>query len=218
MRSCGRFPLALEVNGKSLREKPVEAWRSRARKWSNGHSVLKSSPDLLQCLQKYLEFSDDEDILKECFMDLASFPEGQRVTVPSLIDMWAELDELDEHGNDAIDNLHELTTRNLATLVRTRKESKDASESNNYYTCYNEDFVTQHDPLRELAIYESSWGPIRQRKRLIMDINKNTLPKWCTKQDQHLMNGCLLSISTGWFILLLSHTHKCTHMHECIHV
>ncbi|XP_065621749.1 probable disease resistance protein At4g33300 [Quercus suber] len=129
-------------------------------------------------------------------MDLASFPEGQRVTVPSLIDMWAELDELDEHGNDAIDNLHELTTRNLATLMRTRKESKDASESNNYYTCYNEDFVTQHDPLRELAIYESSWGPIRQRKRLIMDINKNTLPKWCTKQDQHLMNGCLLSIST----------------------
>ena len=76
VRSCGRFPLALEVSGKSLKEKPVEVWRSRARKWSNGHSILKSSPDLLQCLHKSLEFSDDEDILKECFMDLASFPEG----------------------------------------------------------------------------------------------------------------------------------------------
>ena len=108
------------MSGKTLKERPVEAWRSRARKWSNDHSILKSSPDLLQCLQKSLEFSDDEDILKECFMDLASFPEGHRVTVPALIDMWAELYELDEHGNDAIYNLHELTTRNLVTLVRTR--------------------------------------------------------------------------------------------------
>ena len=53
-------------------------------------------------------------------MDLGSFPEGQRIAVPALIDMWAKLHELDEHGNDAIDNLHELTTRNLATLARTR--------------------------------------------------------------------------------------------------
>ena len=42
------------------------------------------------------------------------------VTFPILIDMWAELHELDEHGNGAIDNLHELNSRNLATLVRTR--------------------------------------------------------------------------------------------------
>ncbi|KAL4594437.1 hypothetical protein ACB092_12G020800 [Castanea dentata] len=76
VRSYGRFPLALEVSGKSLKEKPVEVWRGRARNWSNGHSILMSSPDLLQCLQKSLEFSDDEDILEECFMDLASFPEG----------------------------------------------------------------------------------------------------------------------------------------------
>ena len=55
VRGCGRFSLALEVNGKSLKEKPVEAWRSRARKLSNGHSILKFSPDLLYCLQKSLE-------------------------------------------------------------------------------------------------------------------------------------------------------------------
>ncbi|KAF3953087.1 hypothetical protein CMV_021438 [Castanea mollissima] len=108
VRSYGRFPLALEVSGKSLKEKPVEVWRSRA--------------SLMVILFSY------------------------------------------EHGNDAVDNLHELTSWNRATLVRTRKESKDASENNNYYTCYNEDFVTQHDPLRELAIHESSRGPIRQRK------------------------------------------------------
>ncbi|KAL4594434.1 hypothetical protein ACB092_12G020600 [Castanea dentata] len=185
-KAVGGFPLALEVNGKSLYGKPVEAWRSRARKWSNGHSIFSSSSDLLHCLWKSLEFSDDKDILKECFMDLGSFSESQRIDVPSLIDIWEVLHELDEDGNDAIAYLHELATRNLATLVMTS---------------YNEDFVTQHNLLRELAMYESSQEPIGQRKRLIMDINKNTLSKWCTKEDQHLINARLLSISTDELFL-----------------
>ncbi len=53
-------------------------------------------------------------------MDLGSFPEDQRIPVPALIDMWAELYEPDEDCINAIANLHELTTRNLANLVRTR--------------------------------------------------------------------------------------------------
>ena len=72
--------------------------------------------------------------------------------------------------------------------------------------------------LESLLFMRAAGGPIGQRKRLFMDINKNTLSEWCTKQDQHLINARLLSISNGWFFLLLSHTHKCTHMHECIHV
>ena len=120
MRGCGGFPLALEVNGKSLYGRPLEAWRSRARKWSNGHSIFNTSSDLLHCLRKSLEFLDDKDILKDYFMDLGSFAESQRIDVPSLIDIWEVLHDFDEDGNDAIDSLHELTTRNLATLVMTR--------------------------------------------------------------------------------------------------
>jgi hypothetical protein len=86
-------------------------------------------------------------------------------------------------------------TSNFCTFT-----SKDASKINNYY---NEDFVTQHDLLRELAIYESSQGPEGQRQRLIMDISGNTLPNWCTEQDQQFINAHLLSISTGWFIKLI---------------
>uniref|UniRef100_A0A2N9J5X8 Disease resistance R13L4/SHOC-2-like LRR domain-containing protein n=1 Tax=Fagus sylvatica TaxID=28930 RepID=A0A2N9J5X8_FAGSY len=151
MKGCGGFPLALEVIGGSLRGQPAEVQLSRVRKWTNNRFIY--NPDLLVRLQSSLEFSDDEVTLKECFMDLGSFPEDQRIPVPALIDMWAELYEPDEDGINAIANLHELTTRNLANLVRT---SKDASKINNYY---NEDFVTQHDLLRELAIYESSQGP-----------------------------------------------------------
>ena len=53
-------------------------------------------------------------------MDLASFPEDQRIHAAALIDMWAELYELDEDGILAIANLQELTTRNLANLVMAR--------------------------------------------------------------------------------------------------
>ncbi|XP_030936238.1 probable disease resistance protein At5g66900 [Quercus lobata] len=130
VRGCGRFPLAPKVNGKSLRGKPVEAWRSRGRKWSSGHSIFNSSSDLIHCLQKSLELSVDEDNLKECFMDLGSFREDQRIPVLALIDVWQELYKHDEDGIDAIAILHELTSRNLANLVMTRK---NASEINDYY-------------------------------------------------------------------------------------
>nr|POE99881.1 putative disease resistance protein [Quercus suber] len=112
-----------------------------------------------------------------------SFREDQRIHVLALIDVWQELYKHDEDGIDAIAILHELTSRNLANLVMTRK---NASEINDYY---NEDYVTQHDLLRELAMFESCQGPERQRQRQIIDASENT-------QDQQPINARLLSIST----------------------
>uniref|UniRef100_A0A7N2LZN9 RPW8 domain-containing protein n=1 Tax=Quercus lobata TaxID=97700 RepID=A0A7N2LZN9_QUELO len=80
-----------------------------------------SDIELLGQLQKSLEFQDDK-VIKDCFMDLGSFPEDQRIYAAALIDMWAELYELDEDGIHAIANLLELTTRNLANLVMASSE------------------------------------------------------------------------------------------------
>ena len=87
---------------------------------------------------------------------------------------------------------------------------KDATEIDDYF---NEDFITQHDVLRDLAIHLSNQEPVLQRKRLIVDINGNNPPKWWTEQKQQLINARLLSISTGWLIFSLTeiHTHTCTH-------
>ncbi|KAL4644914.1 hypothetical protein ACB092_02G198400 [Castanea dentata] len=150
VRGCGGFPLVLEVIGSSLRRQKEEVWCSRLMKWSNGRSFVSSDAELLACLQKSLEFQYDEDNIEDCFMDLGSFPEDQRIPVATLIDMWVELYELDEDVIHAIANLQELTTRNLASLVMARK---DASEFNSYY---NDDFVTQHDIPKELAMHQSS--------------------------------------------------------------
>ncbi|KAM4117999.1 hypothetical protein ACB094_02G167500 [Castanea mollissima] len=190
VRGCGGFPLVLKVIGGSLRRQKEEVWRSRLMKWSDGRSFVSSDAELLACLQKSLEFQYDKDNIEDCFMDLGSFPEDQRIPVAALIDMWAELYGLDEDGIHAIANLQELTTRNLASLVMARK---DASEVNSYY---NDDFVTQHDILRELAMHQSSQEPEGQRPRLIMNISGNNLPKWWMEQKQFLINAPLLSIST----------------------
>ncbi|XP_050291610.1 probable disease resistance protein At5g66900 [Quercus robur] len=194
-RGCGGFPLVLKVIGGSLRRQKEEVWRSRLMKWSDGRSFLSSDAELLACLQKSLEFQYDKDNIEDCFMDLGSFPEDQRIPVAALIDMWVELYELDEDGIHAIANLEELTIRNLASLVMAKK---DASEVKSYYneSNYNDDFVTQHDILRELAMHQSSREPIGQRSRLIINISKNSPPKWWTEQKQQLINAHLLSIST----------------------
>ena len=115
LKGCGGFPLAIEVIGGSLCGQPAPVQRSRVKKLSSNHFSFNSN--LLNCLQRSLEFSDDELILKECFMDLGSFPEDQRIPVAALIEMWAELYELSEDGIDALANLYELTFQNLASLV-----------------------------------------------------------------------------------------------------
>ncbi|XP_075657480.1 putative disease resistance protein At5g66900 [Castanea sativa] len=188
LKGCGGFPLALEVIGGSLRGQRAEVQLSRVRKWSNDDII--SNPDVYKCLQRSLEFSDPKVKFKECFTDLGSFPEDQRTYAAALIDMWAELYNLDEDGVDAIAILQELAIRHLASLVMTRK---DGSEFSRYY---NDDFVTQHDLLRELAISESKQEPIEKMQRLIMDIRENALPLWCTQQNQQPTNARLISIST----------------------
>ena len=118
---CKGLPLALEVVGRSLHGRPVEIWRSRLKKLSEGQSIVNSETDLRKCLQSSLDALNEEDVmLKECFMDLGSFPEDQKIPATALIDMWAELYNLDKDGVHAIANLHKLSSQTLLNLVVTR--------------------------------------------------------------------------------------------------
>nr|XP_023885964.1 probable disease resistance protein At5g66900 [Quercus suber] len=190
VRGCGGLPIALKVIGGSLCGQPVAVWRSTLMTWSDdGHSIFKSDQDVLDHLIKRLEFSDEKGILIKYFMDLGSFPEDKRIPATALIDLWTELHEPNQNDVHVTAILHKLTTRNLFSLVMT---SKDVSALSSYY---NEDFVTQHDVLRDLAIHFSSEEPITERERLILNIIGNELPMWM-EQEQQLINARLLSIST----------------------
>ncbi|XP_062002264.1 probable disease resistance protein At5g66910 [Rosa rugosa] len=191
VEGCKGFPLAITVAGGSLCGQSIEIWQERLIEWSKGSSILDSETELLLRLQSSLVVSDKETaIIRECFLDLGSFPEDQRIPVAALIDMWTEsYDQLDE-DTLCVAYLHRLTNRSLANLVVTRKDQR---QGDGYYS---EHFVTQHDLLRELAIYETRQSDPGHRERLIINITGDNIPKWWSEKKYKSMKARLLSIST----------------------
>ncbi|KAM7507044.1 hypothetical protein LguiA_017497 [Lonicera macranthoides] len=191
VKVCKGYPLALTVIGRSLYGKHLVIWGQSAEKWSKGESILYSDQQaLLMLLQTSLDALDEKPITKECYLDLGSFPEDQKIAATVLMDIWIELYGQDDEGAETLRNLLELSFRNLVNLFPTRKGT---IEVDGY--C-NEHYVMQHDLLRELIISRSDQEPIEQRKRLIMDIRENVPPQWLVEQQQQPKHARLLSIST----------------------
>ncbi|KAJ4964740.1 hypothetical protein NE237_016589 [Protea cynaroides] len=176
---CKGLPLVLTVIGRSLRRQPPRVWQHTERKLSSC-SIFESHGVLLNSLGTSLDLL--EETVQECFMDLSSFPEDQRIPAASLIDIWVELHGIDEV--DAYFNLRELSTKNLVNLIEI---SRDAGEIDGNM---NKLFVSQHDMLRDLAIYRSR----RLGTRLIMERRDDSLLK--RKREQEY-NARLISIHTG---------------------
>ncbi|TXG59494.1 hypothetical protein EZV62_014067 [Acer yangbiense] len=187
LRVCKGSPLALTVVGKFLCGEPAAVWQSKVKEWDRGESIFIAGTELLVCLQSSLNALDDK--VKECYLDLSSFPQDQWIPLTTLIDMWMELHEWVEDGLSAINYLHELSKRNLVNLVIARKHASD------------DHFCMHHDILRDLIVHQSKLEPIEQRKRLIIDISGNQFPKWWSEQNQNSIHARLLSISTGWYEL-----------------
>ncbi|PRQ47858.1 putative powdery mildew resistance protein, RPW8 [Rosa chinensis] len=191
VEGCKGFPLAITVAGKSLCGQPIEIWQERLIKWSKHSSILDSETELLLCLKTSLDVLNKErSMVKECFLDLGSFPEDQRIPVAALIDIWTESYSSLDQDILCVANLHQITNRSLANLVVTRK---DKPQGDGYYS---EHFVTQHDLLRELAIYETRQEDPGHRERLIINISEDNFPKWWSEQKYPRMKARLLSIST----------------------
>ncbi|KDP37107.1 hypothetical protein JCGZ_06163 [Jatropha curcas] len=187
--ACKGVPLALTIVGKSFSGQPGAVWQKRVRVWSESSSGSSQNPDMTSCVVKRsLEALDNE--VKDCYMDLGSFPEGQLIPVTALIDIWVELYELhDEDGENSISKLRRLTALDLINLV-TRKDANEGDGT------YSDHFIMQHDLLRDLVIDLSKLQPMELRKRLIVEINGNKFPEWWTEQVQQPISARLLSIST----------------------
>ncbi|KAL2333615.1 hypothetical protein Fmac_014828 [Flemingia macrophylla] len=184
-RGCMGSPLALGVNGRSLRQKQPLFWHNKARALSSGRSIIVSNNDVLTCLQK--SFDDLDPTVAECFRDLSLFPEAQRIPAAALIDIWAEL--RDEDDGTAMEKIYELVNRNMADIVVTRNIASGSVD-------YNYHYVTQHGLLRDLTILQTNQEPTEKRNRLIVDVSGNNLPKWWTSQNEYHFAANTLSIST----------------------
>ena len=120
VENCKGLPLAIVVIATSLRYRPYDLWEKIIKELSQGRSILDSNTELLTRLRKILDVLEDNPINKECFMDLALFPEDQRIPVAALIDMWAELYGLDDDGIEAMKIINKLDSMNLANVLIAR--------------------------------------------------------------------------------------------------
>lgn len=105
--------------GRSLYGYPEVTWRRLLKKWSDGKSIFDTNKELLGRLQISLDALDGSSV-KDCCLDLGSFPQGQKIPATTLMDMWAEVYNLDYEDIDTYSNLVELEFRNLVHIVCTR--------------------------------------------------------------------------------------------------
>ncbi|XP_074576820.1 putative disease resistance protein At4g33300 [Curcuma longa] len=189
VEECKGLPLALKVIGASLRDQPPKFWLRAKNKLSRGEALCESHENkLIERMALSIESLSVK--VRECFLDLGCFLEDKRIPIDVLINVWMELHDLDEE--DAFAILVELSNKNLLTLL------KDAqSRAGDIYSSYVELSVTQHDLLRDLALYVNNQESLNTRRRLIMPKRENELPKeWERNKDQQF-EAQIVSINTG---------------------
>ncbi|KAJ4824048.1 hypothetical protein Tsubulata_007449 [Turnera subulata] len=184
---CKGLPLALKVIGASLRDQPEMYWASAKKRLSKGEPICESHENkLLDRMAISIQFLPRK--VKECFLDLGCFPEDKKIPLDVLINMWTELHDLQEEEAFAV--LLELSNKNLITLV------KDA-RAGDKYSSYYEISISQHDVLRDLAIYLSTQGEVNESRRLIMPRREQELPKEWERNADRPFNAQIVSIHTG---------------------
>lgn len=187
VQECKGLPLALKVIGASLRGQPPMFWTSAKNRLSRGEPIGEShEANLLERMKTSISYLSEK--VRECFLDLASFPEDKKIPLDVLINMWVEIHDVVEEEAFAI--LIELSEKNLITLV---KDARAGDIYSSYYTI----FVTQHDVLRDLALHLSNSGSTNQRRRLLMPRREPRLPKEWERNADKPFNCQIVSLHTG---------------------
>ncbi|KAF5193741.1 Disease resistance protein adr1 [Thalictrum thalictroides] len=187
VKECKGLPLALKVIGASLRDQPQMFWTSAKNRLSRGEPICEShATKLLDRMAISIEFLPPK--VKECFLDLASFPEDKKIPLDVLINMWVEIHDLDEEEAFAI--LVELSDKNLITLV------KDA-RAGDTYSSYFEIFITEHDVLRDMALHYNNGVSLNERWRLLMPRREEGLPKEWERNMDKPFQARIVSCHTG---------------------
>ncbi|KAK9053884.1 hypothetical protein SSX86_024959 [Deinandra increscens subsp. villosa] len=188
VEKCKGLPLALKVIGAALRDQPEKYWEGAKKRLSRAIPICDShETELLNRMKLSIDYLSEK--VRNCFLDLGSFPEDKKIPLDILINIWTELHDIDEEEAFAI--LVELSNKNLLTLVN------DSRAGDKYSSCYDIS-VSQHDVLRDLAIHmSSSLESVNQRKRMLMARREDGIPKEWQRNTETPFLARIVSIHTG---------------------
>ncbi|GLJ19985.1 hypothetical protein SUGI_0362450 [Cryptomeria japonica] len=186
---CGGLPLALKVIGSTLHGEPQVAWKRANSSLSKGESISDYHREgLLECLATSIDFLDD--IVRECFLDLGSFPEDKKICADALLDIWVNVRKLE--WQDAFVILLELASRNLLNLSSNPRNQAAISYGN-----ASELYFFQHDVIRDLALYLEFGDSAVHSKRLFMPRKESSLPQKWKLHTNKTFGAQIVSIHTG---------------------
>ncbi|KAG5543371.1 hypothetical protein RHGRI_016187 [Rhododendron griersonianum] len=115
---CKGLPLALKVIGASLRDQTEMFWNGAKSRLSRSQPICESHEiQLLERMKLSIDMLAQK--VRECFLDLGSFPEDKKIPIDILFNIWVELHDIDEQEAFAI--LIELSDKNLLTLVKDKR-------------------------------------------------------------------------------------------------
>lgn len=118
MEKCKGLPLALKVIGASLRDQPEMYWRGANSRLSRAQPICDSHEiELLNRMKLSIDYLSEK--VRNCFLDLGSFPEDKKIPLDVLINIWTELHDIDDEEAFAI--ILELSNKNLLTLLKEER-------------------------------------------------------------------------------------------------
>lgn len=93
-------------------------WNSAKSRLSRSQPICESHEiQLLERMKLSIDMLAQK--VRECFLDLGSFPEDKKIPIDILFSIWVELHDIDELEAFAI--LIELSDKNLLTLVKDKR-------------------------------------------------------------------------------------------------
>ncbi|GLJ35581.1 hypothetical protein SUGI_0715270 [Cryptomeria japonica] len=184
---CKGLPLALQVIGSSLRDEPTPVWQIAKNKLSRGETISSYHEEELHERLKTTSIDVLEDDAKQCFLDLAAFPQGRTISANALLDIWVYVRGMD--WDDAFMVLWEFADRSLLELKR------DPWSPGITHGCAYGLSFSQHDVMRDLALYLLKQDNIIHCSRLCMPEKHDRIPsKWHTVDTSKVQ---IVSIHTG---------------------
>ncbi|KAI6688958.1 hypothetical protein NL676_025786 [Syzygium grande] len=187
VNECKGLPLALKVIGASLRDQLPMFWKSAKNRLARGEQICDShGSKLLDRMAISVEYLKKK--VRECFLDLGSFPEDTKIPLDVLIKMWVEIHDIDDEEAFAI--LVELSNKNLITMVKDDRAGE-------IYSSYFEVSVTQHDVLRDLALHLNNQEEVNKCRRLLMPRRENELPREWERNSDRPFDAQIVSVHTG---------------------